>query len=418
MKKLLFLMGMLALAGLGFAQVNISTSREDEPFWERIYTLPDSCNRTYDIATNAQGDIFVATNKGLYKSSDYAETWESVWQEGIRYCSTLDIAPNGRICVGADYLWFSDDNGVSWESVDMYNPGSFDMYYRVKYFGNDTLFALPRCLGHGAYVEYSFDGGDTWNHQSIGNWNLDYSTDITMTQDRVFYVCLAYFGDKSDDGRPAKGGVFKSKDCENWEAVELGLGNNVPSFFVIAYSKVLNGVILGDVNNMWKTPMTDEVLFMPIYGCTFLDDNKVIACCNKTYISNDGGQSFVSIDDAKGGSRIIAGKDGYLYSVFCDYIFGPWLTKSINPIDDLLHLEDFYDCESVSIYPNPALDEVIISSEGNFFNLNVYSSDGALVANKEAQDLFVLDVTDYKKGVYLLQIIIDEKITTHKIIVK
>ncbi|MBQ7596245.1 MAG: T9SS type A sorting domain-containing protein [Clostridia bacterium] len=92
--------------------------------------------------------------------------------------------------------------------------------------------------------------------------------------------------------------------------------------------------------------------------------------------------------------------------------------KSINPIDDLLHLEDFYECESVSIYPNPALDEVVISSEGNCFNLNVYSSDGALVANKEAQDLFVLDVSDYKKGIYLLQIIIDDNITTHKILVQ
>ena len=114
-------MGILSLACLGVAQVNISPSREDEPFWERIYTLPDSCNRTYDIATNAQGDIFVATNKGLYKSSDYAETWESVWQEGNRYCAALDIAPNGRICVGSntDHLCFSDDNGDTWESVSI-----------------------------------------------------------------------------------------------------------------------------------------------------------------------------------------------------------------------------------------------------------------------------------------------------------
>ena len=414
MKKTLLLFVMLTFSALGTAF--------GQEFWERIYTLPDSCNRTYDIATNAQGDIFVATDNGLYKSSDYTESWESVWWTPRRYCTSIDIAPNGRICLGVvddAKLCFSDDNGISWESVEMYNPGSFEMYYRVKYFGNDTLFALPRCLGHGAYVEYSFDGGNTWNHKSIGNWNLDYSTDITMSQDRVFYVCLAYFGDKSDGERPAKGGVFKSRDCENWEVVELGLGNNVPSFFVIAYSEVLNGVILGDVNNMWKTPMTGEVLFMPIYGCTILDDNEVIACGDKTYISHDGGQIFVSINDAHGGSRIIAGEDGYLYSVFFGYTLpGARLMKSINPIDDLLHLEDFYECESVSIYPNPALNEVTISSEGNLFYLNVYSSDGALVANKEAQDHYVLDVTDYKKGVYLLQIIIDEKITTHKIIVK
>ena len=394
MKKTLLLFIMLTFSTLGTAF--------GQEFWERIYTLPDSCNRTYDIATNAQGDIFVATDKGLYKSSDYAETWESVWQEGIRYCSTLDIAPNGRICVGADYLWFSDDNGVSWESVDMYNPGSFDMYYRVKYFGNDTLFALPRCLGHGAYVEYSFDGGDTWNHQSIGNWNLDYSTDITMTQDRVFYVCLAYFGDKKESGRPAKGGVFKSRDCENWEAVELGLGNNVPSFFVVSYSKVLNGVILGDVNNMWKTPMTDEVLFMPIYGCAFLDDNKVIACGAKTHISFDGGQSFVSIDDAKGGSRIIAGRDGYLYSVFYGYTLpGARLMKSINPIDDLFKVKEHPSHEEINVFPNPTNGLVRIEG-ATVSEVQVYNTMGQLV--KTVGDTNEIDMAHLPEGVYFLRI--------------
>lgn len=410
-------MGIFSLACLGVAQVNISPSREDEPFWERIYTLPDSCNRTYDIATNAQGDIFVATDKGLYKTSDYTATWESVWWERNSPCTALDISPNGTICLGrySPDLLFSDDNGVSWESVEMYNPGSFEMYYRVKYFGNDTLFALPRCLGHGAYVDYSFDGGNTWNYKSIGNWNLDYTTDITMAQDRVFYVCLAYFGNKSDDDRPAKGGVFRSSDCVEWENVEIG--NSVESFFVIASSEASKAIILGDMNNMAKGPVDDNIMLMRIRGCTFLDDNKVIACGSKTYISNDGGQSFVSVDDANGGSRIIAGKDGYLYSVLWTWS-QTLLTKSINPIDDLLHLNDYSYNKQVSVSPNPATNAVTINFADTYFQLNVYSSDGTLVASKVGQDTFALDVTDYKKGVYLFQIIVDNKITTHKIIIK
>lgn len=411
MKKNLLFVVMLTLSVLGRAF--------GQEFWERIYTLPDSCNRTYDIATNAQGDIFVATDKGLYKSSDYTETWESVWWERNSPCTALDISPNGTICLGrySPDLLFSNDNGVSWESVEMYNPGSFEMYYRVKYFGNDTLFALPRCLGHGAYVDYSFDGGNTWNYKSIGNWNLDYTTDITMAQDRVFYVCLAYFGNKSDDNRPAKGGVFKSSDCVEWENVEIG--NSVESFFVIASSEASKAIILGDMSNMSKSPVDDNIMLMRIRGCTFLDDNKVIACGSKTYISNDGGQSFVSVNDANGGSRIIAGKDGYLYSVFYGYTLpGTRLTQSINPINDLLHLNDYSNNMQISVFPNPATDEIIITYEGNCFNLRVYSSDGTLVSNKVGQDIVALDVADYKKGAYLFQIIVDNKITTHKIIIK
>lgn len=423
MKKVILLLGMLFFSFLGFAQVNISPSREDGPFWERIYTLPDSCNRTYDIATNAQGDIFVATNKGLFKSSDYAETWESVWQEGDHYCTALDIAPNGRICVGAntDHLCFSDDNGDTWESVSIPHGGGLCTAYRVKYFGNDTLFVLPTSLGSGAYVDYSFDGGSTWNFSRIGNWALDYATDVTMSKNKTFYVCLCYKGDKGNEERIVKGGVYKSKDCMEWEDAGISTVDNC--FSVISSSPFSELIILGDFAPLYshsnnKSNKADSIQLMPVYGCVFIE-NETIVTTNKfvTTVSFDGGNSFTTITDQNGGNRIIVGEDGHLYTTF--YTNNVKLSRSINTVDDLLNVNEQSAHDEIMVSPNPATNEVKAFSESSHIELKVFSSNGAMMESREGNNSYTIDVSGYGKGIYLFQTTTSNgKTTTHKIIVK
>ena len=416
MKKALLLFVLLTFSALG--------STFGQEFWERIYTLPDSCNRTYDIATNAQGDIFVATNKGLYKSSDYAETWESVWQEGDHYCTALDIAPNGRICVGSntDHLCFSDDNGLSWESVNIPHGGGGCTAYRVKYFGNDTLFALPTCLGSGAYVDYSFDGGDTWNYSRIGNWALDYATDVTMTADKTFYVCLSYMGNKGVENRPEKGGVFKSHDCTRWEEVEIS--NSIENCYsVISSHPKLKRIIVGDCAPLYSGKPKEEVdgiQLMFVFGCLFLNDNIVLTTgAYETGISFDGGENFSYCSDDKGGNRIIAGKDGHLYSSFYSaYSMSAKLCRSINTVDDLLKVTEGPSHEDITVFPNPATDEVQVCSENCKIELKVYSSVGFMIDSHEGFNRLVIDVSRYHAGVYLFHITSNNRTTTQKIIVK
>ena len=405
MKKSLFLFVMLTLSALG--------SAFGQNFWERIYTLPDSCNRTYDIATNAQGDIFVATNKGLFKSSDYAETWESVWQEGDHYCTALDIAPNGRICVGAntDHLCFSDDNGDTWESVSIPHGGGLCTAYRVKYFGNDTLFVLPTSLGSGAYVDYSFDGGSTWNFSRIGNWALDYATDVTMSKNKTFYVCLCYKGDKGNEERIVKGGVYKSKDCMEWEDAGISTVDNC--FSVISSSPFSELIILGDFAPLYshsnnKSNKADSIQLMPVYGCVFIE-NETIVTTNKfvTTVSFDGGNSFTTITDQNGGNRIIVGKDGHLYTTF--YTNNVKLSRSINTVDDLLNVNEHlsYD-EAVSIYPNPTNGLATVTGK-NLKSAEVFNILGQRVAKVQGQgETLQIDIANLPAGVYFVNIMDEE----------
>ena len=397
MKKTLLLFIILTFSALGTAF--------GQEFWERIYTLPDSCNRTYDIATNAQGDIFVATNKGLYKSSDYAETWESVWQEGDRYCTALDIAPNGRICVGSntDHLCFSDDNGDTWESVNIPHGGGGCTAYRVKYFGNDTLFALPTSLGSGAYVDYSFDGGNTWNFSRIGNWALDYATDVTMSKNKMFYVCLCYKGNKENEECTTKGGVYKSNDCMEWE--DAGISTIDNCFSVISSSPFSDLIILGDFAPLYsygnnKANKADSIQLMPVYGCVFIKDATIVTT-NKfeTKVSFDGGNSFITVPDQNGGNRIIIGKDGHLYSTF--YTNEAKLSRSINTVGDLLKVKEHPSHEEMNVFPNPTNGLVCIEG-ATVSEVQVYNAMGQLV--KTVQNTNEIDMGHLPEGIYFLRI--------------
>ena len=409
MKKTLLLFVMLNFSALGTAF--------GQEFWERIYTLPDSCSRTYDIATNAQGDIFVATDKGLYKSSDYTETWESVWWERNSPCTALDISPNGTICLGrySPDLQFSDDNGVSWESVEIPRPGSFDVVYRVKYFGNDTLFVLPRCLGHGAYVEGSFDGGRTWACWNMGDWSLDYATDITKTIDNRLYVSLSSMGNKG------RGGLYKSNNFgQSWELVKplacTGVAASKTSSKVIV--SILNGGFKCSKELISYCRVEDDIQIMSIMGCSFFENDLVVANGDTTYLSIDGGNEFVKFSEGPiGGGRIILGKDGHLYSILR---YNRHLVRSITTVEELLSVEDA-DAECrIELYPNPAKDMVSIETTNAALSMmRILSFTGEEVVKRQLNSgRNTMNLSHLSRGIYSVIISTNENTIIKKLIIQ
>lgn len=411
MKKTLLLLGMLAMSIM-----TISPAFGQE-FWERIYTLPDSCSRTYDIATNIQGDIFVATDKGLYKSSDYTEIWELVWWERNSPCTALDISPNGTICLGrySPDLLFSNDNGVSWESVEIPRPGSFDVVYRVKYFGNDTLFVLPRCLGHGAHVEGSFDGGRTWACWNMGDWSLDYATDITKTIDNKLYVSLTFMGNKG------RGGLYKSDDFgQSWEMVKslacTGVAASKTSSKVIV--SILNGGFKSSKELISNSRVEDDIQIMSIMGCSFFENDLVVANGDTTYLSIDGGNEFVKFSEGPiGGDRIILGKDGRLYSVLR---YDCHLVRSITTVEELLSVEEA-DAECrIELYPNPTKDMVSIEiTNADLSMMRILSFTGEEVVNRQLNSgSNTINLPHLSRGIYSVIITTNENTFIKKLIIQ
>ncbi len=112
---------------------------------------------------NSAGEIFAATDNGVYQSKDGAATWQRK-NAGIPLTSILTIAisPNGTLFAGTTDLGLfrSLDNGTSWERV---NTETSDAYVGQIVLNHTTSEIIE---GTGSEVYRSIDNGSTW--QGLG----------------------------------------------------------------------------------------------------------------------------------------------------------------------------------------------------------------------------------------------------------
>ena len=75
------------------------------------------------------------------------------------------------------------------------------------------------------------------------------------------------------------------------------------------------------------------------------------------------------------------------------------------------------DGNSVSLYPNPAKDQVHIDSKTMIRQMTLVAVDGEMVENKKV-DANSLDfpMVGYAKGIYMLRLVTDEGVVTKKIV--
>lgn len=73
--------------------------------------------------------------------------------------------------------------------------------------------------------------------------------------------------------------------------------------------------------------------------------------------------------------------------------------------------------QSVLIYPNPANNYVTVELDGEF-DIILFNQLGQLILNKQANSIINVNVSDYAKGVYTIQLIKDKQSTYKKLIIE
>lgn len=89
-----------------------------------------------------------------------------------------------------------------------------------------------------------------------------------------------------------------------------------------------------------------------------------------------------------------------------------YFTYSYN-IDIVLSINNFMVSESLSIYPNPMKNILLIENVDNLKNVRIYDVMGSMILETKEQEI---DVSYLVNGIYLLQIQTDKYIETRKII--
>ena len=94
--------------------------------------------------------------------------------------------------------------------------------------------------------------------------------------------------------------------------------------------------------------------------------------------------------------------------IFFDYNF-PIDTGLANTVFQTLSNSVFEVDDSVSVYPNPAVNEVTITADNNIKSIQIYDAQGRTILTRLQEDLETkLELSSYSKGIYFI------KITTEK----
>ena len=151
-------------------------------------------------------------NEGVFKSTDYGDTWSSAGSglSGAITYLTPDPTKSGRLFAStATAFYLSEDGGKGWANVLNMPAWTVTMDPNTS----STIYATTRTLG----VFRSLDGGHTWQGINTGLTNLSMGRSAPVILDPTNPNTL-YVGSEG-------GGVFKSLDGGvHWFAVNSGLG--------------------------------------------------------------------------------------------------------------------------------------------------------------------------------------------------
>lgn len=210
----------------------------DEKHWQ---VLNDVSTKVNAIVTGQNGDIYIGTARGVFRSRNNGMNWQDT---GLRYeyINTLTIGPNGEVFAGTGRfgqnggVFRSDNNGETWESIGLTDTDVITL----KFSPVGRLFAGTSSQG----LLFSDDGT---NWQSNNNFFTNsYISDLEIASDGVIYI-------------GTHDGLFRSYDNgENWQDISFGLADVNVKTHVLTHDGLLYlgtdyGVFVSDDKGLhWK----------------------------------------------------------------------------------------------------------------------------------------------------------------------
>ena len=227
----------------------------------------------WSIQVNAAGDIFVATERGIYKSVDNGATWNIFALANTDVRALLLDEANNTIYAGVwgGGIYKSVDNGANW--VQKNNGIIFTAVNTLAKNSNGDLFAGT--FGGGIYK--SVDGAENWNQLTVGYdhvWSIGinsadeifvatygnglyYSNDDGATFNRQAAVNAEYIYAITIDGNNVfasawNGGIYLYQTATEMTWSQLGMvGFGISSMMIdknVLYVGTADGKLYKNVN--------------------------------------------------------------------------------------------------------------------------------------------------------------------------
>jgi photosystem II stability/assembly factor-like uncharacterized protein len=163
------------------------------PIWKQIDVLYGASVRSIAVAAN--GDVFAATDGGLYRSIDNCRSWTHINLVGNDRNSVnwVAIHPSGTMLASeGSALFLSHDGGATWRgSSGGYNvqPQYIDSTGRIYGFLYRNLSGLSDRKG----LVFSMDAGETWTSFALDTVRV---TSLQVTRRGTWFAFDGYVGER------------------------------------------------------------------------------------------------------------------------------------------------------------------------------------------------------------------------------
>ncbi len=371
----------------------------------------------YDIEVSPNGNIYAATDSGLFLTTDFGENWFDLYLPTHLNVPTVRIIvvnSNDDVFAGFGQLYRSNDNAVSWQEMLGITGGTvtalnitLDDHIFVGYAGH---------LGGGSF--FSTDSGESW--ESIG---LHYFNPRVFAFEYPGYIFAG----------STLSGVSRSLDLvSGWEPVNNGLSyHSVTSLVINSSNNIFSGTEGGvyrstNDGDSW-TPINDGLTNLSILSLAINSQDQLFAGThNGIFIFNEKGTKWVS--------RNAGLTDTVIYSIAIDsggYIYvgsGNGLVyRSIQPTTSINSLNNRHYSSFLleQNYPNPfnSLTSFSFSIPSTqFVKLSVYNIRGVKITDlcndqyNPGVHSIQWDGKNVPSGIYLIRLEVGQKILTKKAI--
>jgi photosystem II stability/assembly factor-like uncharacterized protein len=125
-----------------------------------------------DLLFTTDSRLFVATSKGLLRSSDGGKTWKEIALESRVRTLAAHASSPGHMLAGTDTgLFESDDWGSSWKRITFYDGMELDPgeKYPIKAVAITQQAPYTIFVGSNSLLARSDDGGRNWGYASFGD---------------------------------------------------------------------------------------------------------------------------------------------------------------------------------------------------------------------------------------------------------
>ncbi|AFL82151.1 hypothetical protein Aeqsu_2700 [Aequorivita sublithincola DSM 14238] len=361
-------------------------------------------------------DIYLCTDKGLFKSSDNGSTLTNLtWLSGVTQgleiqCVYVDAA-DGNMYIGTSGqgVFKSTDNGNSWTQTAITSVYVFD----IDKVGPNILSSYLSASSNGVY--YSSDGLVTKQSSSIpqirvNNFKLYNNTMFLTAKDKVFKsIDNGLTFSQAGSGLPNNGVYFKPLALED---DTLFTGSNMGG---------LQSSI--DTGQTWQTPSPN-----PFYGnCEVYDIVSVAGytfatvggTCGSDYrikLSQDKGVTWSSgLFNISSAVFTILGRNESGTSIF---VFNLQNEKMYRMSGFTASIDGNSDSQ-IAISPNPTSGSITISGIIGAKSVAIYNTQGKLLKQyPEVTENKLINLSEFSSGLYFVNVIGEKGVRTFKVIKK